>query len=165
MKCRDMLTGRSGILWQLEHSVDAEVSPEFAWTYRTNIANWNDPPAKVVLNGPFIAGARGTTLLPDQAPLHWTIREVRQPKSFVIEMQLDGAVLTFEWRFDGLSEHRTRMTQKISLVGDNANAYVQAVDAGFRPGLADGMNRIAAEAAAAEKHLSDSVNRDRLAET
>ena len=152
-------------MWLLEHSVEAEVTSEFAWKYRTNIANWNDPPAKFVLDGPFIAGARGMTLLPDQPPLQWTLRQVRPPKSFVIEMQLDGAVLTFEWWFEALSEHRTKMTQKISLVGDKAQAYWQEVEAGFRPGLADGMNRIAAEAAAAEKRLSESVNRDSLAET
>lgn len=92
----------SGILWQLEHSVEADVTPEFAWTYRTDIVNWNDPPAKFVLDGPFSAGSRGITLLPEQEPLHWISREVQPPKSFVIEMQLDGAMLTFEWCFEPL---------------------------------------------------------------
>jgi hypothetical protein len=52
----------SGSALQLEHSINAEVSPEFAWNYRTDIANWNDPPARFTLVGPFIAGSRGTTL-------------------------------------------------------------------------------------------------------
>lgn len=142
-------------LVQLEYSVDVGVTPEFAWKHRTNIANWNDPPAKFVLDGPFIAGSRGTTLLPGQEPLHWIVKEVRPPDSFVLEMQLDRAVLTFEWSFDALSEHSTRMTQKIVLVGENAETYLPQVEAGFRPGLADGMNRIAAELIAAERHLSD----------
>lgn len=144
----------SGILWQLEHSVEAEVTPEFAWKYRTDIVNWNDPPAKFVLEGPFIAGSRGTTLLPDQEPLHWIIREVRPPSLFVIEMALDRATLTFEWSFDALSEHSTRMTQKIVLAGDNAQTYLHQVEAGFGPGLADGMRRIAADMAAAERDLN-----------
>src|SRR6185369_13562562 len=104
----------SGIALQLEYSVNADVSLEFAWKYRTDIATWNDPPARFVLDGPFIAGARATTLLPGQPPLHWNIGEVRPLEMFVIEMPLEGALLTFEWRFDALSDRRTKMTQKIA---------------------------------------------------
>ena len=135
---------------QLEHSIEAQVGLEFAWKYRTDIANWNDPPARFVLDGPFIAGSRGTTVLPGQEPLHWSIREVGPFTTFVLEIQLDKALLTFEWRFDALSEQRTRMTQKIVLSGDNAAAYAEQVEAAFRPSLADGMRRIATEMAAAE---------------
>jgi hypothetical protein len=65
-------------------------------------------------------------------------------------MQLDGALLTFEWRFDELSTRRTTMTQTIVLSGDNAAAYADQVKAGFGPTLADGMRRIATEMADAE---------------
>jgi hypothetical protein len=135
---------------QLEHSIEVEVSLEFAWKYRTDIATWNDPPAIFVLEGPFIAGSRGTTLLPGQQPLHWKIREVQPLKAFILEMQLNRAILTFEWRFDSLSQQRTRMTQRIELSGDDEAAYAEQVEAGFSPGLADGMRRIATEMAAAE---------------
>jgi hypothetical protein len=148
------MTMRS-IFMQLEHSVEAEVSPEFAWKYRTDIANWNDPPARFELDGPFIAGSRGTTLLPGQQPLQWSIREARPRRFFVLEMQLDGAVLTFEWRFDALSEHRTKMTQRIVLAGENAQTYAKQVEAGFGPSLADGMKRIASEMSAAERRLNE----------
>lgn len=145
----------SSIFMELEHSVEAEVSPTFAWKYRTDIANWNDPPARFELDGPFVAGSRGTTLLPGQQPLHWSIREVQPQRFFVLEMQLDRAVLTFEWRFDALSEHRTKMTQKIVLAGENAQTYAEQVEAGFGSGLADGMKRVALEMSAAEKRLSE----------
>ena len=55
------------IAWELEHSVEADVSPSFAWSFRTDIRNWNDPPATFSLDGPFAAGARGTTLLPGRS--------------------------------------------------------------------------------------------------
>lgn len=144
-----------GIALHLEHSVEAEVSPEFAWKFRTDIANWNDPPASFSLDGPFAAGSRGTTELPGQEPLHWVIREVRPFTTFVLEMQLDKALLTFEWRFDALSEQKTRMTQKIVLSGDNAAAYVEQVESGFRPSLEAGMTRIATEMAAAERRSTN----------
>jgi hypothetical protein len=140
----------SGIALQLEHSIEAEVSPEFAWKYRTDVANRNDPPARFVLDGPFMAGSQGITLLPGQQPLHWSIREIRPLEGFVLEMQLDKALLTFEWRFEALAERHTRMTQTIVLSGVNAAAYAEQVEAGFSPGLAEGMRRIATEMAAAE---------------
>jgi hypothetical protein len=139
------------IAWKLEHSVEADVSPSFAWSFRTDIRNWNDPPAEFSLDGPFAAGAQGTTLVPGQEPFHWCIREVRPGKSFLIEMQLDQATLCFLWLFDGLSERRTRVTQRIELSGSNAGAYARQVQAGFGSNLSDGMQRLSAEMVAAEK--------------
>lgn len=141
----------SKIALRLDYSVEADVGREFAWRYRTDIANWNDPPATFVLNGPFEAGSRGFTQLPGQDPLHWYIAQVRPCRSFVTEMQLDGAILTFEWCFDGLPGNRTKLTQHITLSGDNAGAYAAQVEAGFGPNLPDGMKRIAAEMVTAER--------------
>ena len=140
----------SEIALQLKYSVEADVTPAFAWQFRTDIANWNDPPARFSLEGPFEAGSCGTTLLPGQAPLHWRITQVRPGQSFVVAMQLDQAVLAFEWRFDELPGHRTRLTQEIVLSGDNAPAYAAQVEAGFGSNLPAGMKRIAVEMAAAQ---------------
>ena len=141
----------SEIALQLEYSVEADVSPAFAWQFRTEVSNWNDPPAQFALDGPFEAGSHGTTLLPGQETLHWRIREVQYGESFVTEMQLDRATLTFEWYFDRISDNRTKLTQRIILSGGNAGAYAGQVEAGFGPNLADGMRRIAAEMMAAAK--------------
>jgi hypothetical protein len=101
------------------------VSPAFAWQHRrTDISNWNDPPARFSLEGPFEAGSRGTTLLPGDQTMHWSIREVRPGESFFIEMPLDGATLACQWCFVAVSEHSTRLTQHIVLSGENAKAYV-----------------------------------------
>lgn len=134
---------------QLEYSVEADVSPAFAWQYRTDVSTWNDPPAQFTLDGPFEVGGRGTTLLPGQDPLHWRIRELRHGESFVLEMQLDRATLAFEWRFDPVSQARTKLTQRIVLSGENAAAYAAQVEAGFAPNLQPGMKRLAAEMVAA----------------
>jgi len=146
----------SDIAWQLEYSVEADISTEFAWQFQTEIANWNDPPATFLLDGPFEAGSCGTTLLPGQEPMHWHIREILPGKSFVLQLQLERAMLTFEWRFDDLPGRRTKLTQHIVLSGENAGAYAEQVEAGFGTNLPDGMRRIAAEMAAAAKH-SDSA--------
>ena len=75
--------------YQLEHAIEVQVSRTFAWNWRTDVRNWDDPPAQFRLDGPFVAGTWGTTLLPGQEPLRWQIREVRPEQSFVLEMPLD----------------------------------------------------------------------------
>jgi hypothetical protein len=148
----------SEIVLRLEYSVEAVVSPAFAWRFRTDVANWIDSPAKFVLDAPFEVGSCGTTLMPGQEPMHWRITEIQPGKSFVLKMQLDHATLAFVWTFEELSAHKTKLTQQIILSGDNAAAYAEQVEAGFGPNLPDGMRRIAAEMGAAEKK---SVQRDR----
>ncbi len=136
---------------QLTYSIEADVSPAFAWRFRTDVANWNDPPARFSLDGPFEAGSCGTTLIPGEAALHWRIKEASPGKSFVLEMQLDQAVLVFEWRFEELPGCRTKLTQDVVLSGDNAGAYTAQVEAAFGANFPGGMRRIAAEMAAAER--------------
>jgi hypothetical protein len=53
------------IAWQA-HSVETDASPSFAWSYLTDVRNWDDPPAQFVLDGPFADGTQGTTLMPGQ---------------------------------------------------------------------------------------------------
>ena len=39
---------------QFKYSVEADVTPAFAWQFRTDVANWNDPPARFALDGPLL---------------------------------------------------------------------------------------------------------------
>jgi hypothetical protein len=137
----------SGIALRLKCSVEADVPPSVAWHFRTDIANWDDPPAKFTLDGPFEVGTYGTTELPGQPPLRWQITKVIHGKSFVTDMPLDRAVLAFEWQFDELPGGRTKLTQEIVLSGENAAMYAPQVEAGFGSNLEAGMKRIAAEMA------------------
>jgi len=138
------------VVYQVEHSVEAPVSPAFAWDWRTDVKNWDDPPAQFQLDGPFAAGSWGTTPLPGQQPLRWQIRNVRPGRSFVIEMRLDRATLFFERRFDAVSDRHTRLSQRVVLAGDNAASYTPQVRAAFGSNLPDRMTRIAGAIAAAE---------------
>ena len=137
------------LTWEMTHSVDAEVSAAFAWRYWTDITNWDDPPAKFELEGPFAAGTQGNTRLPGQEPLRWSIREMTPPEGATIEMPLDGATLSFQWRFAGLADGGTRITQRVALTGENANAYLPHASA-FAANMPGGMKKIAARMAAAE---------------
>ena len=141
----------SDIVLVLEESIEVDVSPAFAWNFRTDVANWNDPPATFMLNGPFEDGSQGETLVPGQSPRVWWIRDVDTGRSFAIEMALDRAMLRFEWLFGAGTRGTTMLAQRIILWGDNAAAYRDQVETGFGSTLADGMNRIAEEMVAAER--------------
>jgi len=130
--------------WELQYSAETEASLDAAWNFWTNVANWVDPPAQFELHGPFEAGSNGLTRMPGQETRHWLIRDAKPPRSAVIEMPLDGAMLSFHWNFDPIAGGRTRLTQRVILTGENARAYIEDLDAGFRPTLAAGMERIAA---------------------
>ena len=132
------------VAWETAFSVDANASLTFAWTYMTNVANWDDPPAKFELDGPFIAGTSGTTRMPGQEPRRWRLREVNPMKSYIIDTTLDQAAMSFEWRFEENADGGTRLTQRILLGGENAAAYVAQVQSAFASNIAAGMQRIAA---------------------
>lgn len=127
----------------LEHSVEADVSATFAWKFWTDITNWDDPPAQFTLDSAFADGARGRTMLPGEPVRDWTIRDVRAGRSATIQMELDGATLAFEWRFDPLDENRTNLTQRVVLSGEKASVYMEQVRAAFESNLPAGMKRIA----------------------
>ena len=61
--------------WEFEHSVEARAEPARAWQFWTNVENWTLDPAVewARLDGPFRAGARGTTKQRGQEPVHWQV--------------------------------------------------------------------------------------------
>jgi hypothetical protein len=129
--------------WLLEHSEVTTASPEFVWEYWTDVSNWVDPPASFKLDGPFVAGSRGVTLLPDRDPFGWFIEEVQPGRAYTIGSELDGAVLLCHWRFDPVPGSGTRLTQRIGVAGREAARHAADVRSGFEPTLAAGMKRIA----------------------
>jgi hypothetical protein len=83
------------------------------------------------LNGPFDVGSRLTTSLPGQT-LHSLIREVvngSRSDEAIIDKQLPGAILSFQWKFESLSQDRTRITQRLVLSGADAEALVAPTSA------------------------------------
>jgi len=107
--------------WQFQQTVACNATRQFAWSYWTDIANWNDPPASFQLDGPFDIGSRLMTSLLGQT-LHSVIRHLKANREATIEMQLPDAILSFHWTFEDLHEDRTRITQRLELTGSKAKA-------------------------------------------
>ncbi len=99
----------SEVAWEQTCSVDSQASLEFAWAYMSNVMNWDDPPSTFELEGPFTAGSRGITRTPEQEPRRWRLASVHPLESYVLEAELEGAALSFEWLFHRLSGG-TRLT-------------------------------------------------------
>ena len=143
--------------WEIAHVVETDASPGFAWNYWTNVAHWDDPPAEFALEGTFAPGAQGTTRLPGQEPMYWFIREVAAPNSATIELPVgEGVSIFFKWRVDGLDDGQTRLTQRIVLAGEKADAFLEQAKAAFSTSPADGMRRLAAEMGEAERNGQES---------
>ena len=94
--------------------------------------------------------------MPGQPPAAWTVRDVDDGRAYTIEggSFLENARLLFHWRFDAISNDRTRLTQHMELRGDNAAAYIEGVRDGFGPNLEPGMKRIADLMATAWRAIS-----------
>ena len=130
-------------IWQFEQSIECEASAGSAWKYWTDVANWNDPLAEFALVGPFEAGSRIVTKMPGQDPWQSVITEVIPDRAATIEMRLQGAVLSFRWLFEALPEHRSRITQRLTLDGLNAAEFLEHM-AQFERSVPDGMKVVKA---------------------
>src|SRR5215475_356286 len=98
--------------WEFSHSVECNAPREFCWEYWTDVVNWDDPPARFRIDGPFEDGARITTELPGQT-LHSVIRGVEAGRAATIELGLPNAAFCFHWRFEDLEDKRTRISQRL----------------------------------------------------
>jgi len=114
----------SDIVWQTSHSIETRVNVEFAWRYWTDVRNWDDPPARFEFGGVFVTGARGLTHFSGQASIEWFVREVQAGTAATIEIPADGAVTSFEWKFEPVGEGRTLLTQRVVLRGREAEKYL-----------------------------------------
>ncbi|WP_047491359.1 hypothetical protein [Terriglobus sp. TAA 43] len=110
-------------VWEFYHSMECNAPREFCWNYWTNIANWDDPPARFRLEGKFEEGSQIITELPEQT-LMSVIREVRKGRAAIIEVGLPNASFVFDWSFDDLDGERTHITQRLALYGDNAATFL-----------------------------------------
>lgn len=121
---------------QFQHSVEVGVSQEAAWSFWTNVGNWTLDAAIewILLDGLFQAGAQGTTKTRGADLVQWEIAEMSEGERAVIEIPMPGATARFAWKFEELAEERTRLTQQITLSGDQAEMYAAQMGEGFEPG-------------------------------
>jgi hypothetical protein len=132
-------------MWSCEHSVDCAARQQDAWAFWSDVSNWAvvDPGIESVkLDGSFAAGATGMTKQAGTEPIYWKIAEVQDGESAVIEIAVPGAVAKFHWRFTPI-ENGTRITQRITMEGDQVDDYAKTIGVQLEKELPAGMQRIA----------------------
>ena len=120
-----------------EHHLECAADPEFAWKFWTNPRNWalDSDVVSVELHGPFASGSEGITESRSAGKICWKLRSVEKDKSAVIEVSLPDGVADFYWRFDACP-HGTRIKQRVSLEGPQAEAYFDLLKSGIPAGMA-----------------------------
>lgn len=128
--------------WAFEFAIDCAVAVEFAWNFWTDVRNWasDSDVDSIEIDGPFAAGARGFTNSKSSGRIEWRIAEVR-PGNAVIEFPLPGAVGRFVWTFEETAGC-TRITQRCTLQGEQADAYSKAIAPGLEAGIPAGMKKL-----------------------
>ncbi|HKV49369.1 MAG TPA: SRPBCC family protein [Candidatus Acidoferrales bacterium] len=138
-------------VWAFGHTVECDVSAEFAWKFWTNVENWklDSDVVSVELQGPFAIGARGATQTKSSGRLEWRVADLG-PGRAVLEFPAPGAVARFAYTFEDAAGGRTRITQRVSLSGEKASMYVDTIAHALEAGIPEGMRKLceAMEAAA-----------------
>ena len=130
--------------WAFECSIECGVTVEFAWKFWTNVRNWAlDPDVESIeIDGPFAAGAHGTTNSRSSGLVNWRIVEAQAGRA-VIEFPLAGAVARFCWIFEPAAAG-ARITQWCTLEGDRAGTYVKDFGPSLEAGMPAGMRKLCA---------------------
>lgn len=136
--------------WTFQYSVECQVSRECAWQFWSDVENWlfDVSVESVTLDGPFAGGTTGTTKPRGGNLIKWQLVEVEQSHHAVIEIDLPGAVVRFDWQFDALPNGATRITQQVMLAGERESDY-RAGMAELEQGIPKGMQKLSEEIAKA----------------
>jgi len=128
--------------WSFEHTVECAVPAEFAWKFWTNVSNWalDADVESIEIDGPFAAGARGVTNSKSSGRVEWRIVEAQMGMA-VIEFPLSGAAGRFVWSFEDL-DGRSRITQRCTLEGEQAEPYAKAIGPSLEAGIPAGMRKL-----------------------
>ncbi len=88
----------------------------------------------VELNGPFTSGSHGVTRSRSSGRIEWKLGSVQPEKRAIVEISVPGASAHFEWLFED-SGSATRITQRVSIKGENARSLGQALQQGIPEGM------------------------------
>jgi hypothetical protein len=94
----------------------------------------------VELYRPSAAGSRGVTQSKSSGRIEWRIAEI-QPGRAVLEFPAPGALAIFMLTFEQL-DGRTRITQRVSLSGEQAHQYATSIGISLETGIPAGMFKL-----------------------
>lgn len=128
--------------WAFEHSVVCPASRDFAWNFWTDVKNWvlDADVESIEIDGAFRSGARGATHTKSFGRVEWSIADT-EPGRAVLEFPAPGAIARLVWTFAD-QQGWVKITQRATLSGENAAAYVESVGRGLEAGIPAGMQKL-----------------------
>jgi hypothetical protein len=112
------------------HTVTSSAPPEAIWPYYADVSTWPVWDAgleQVTLDGPFVAGSRGTLVVEGQPPLAYELLEVTQGRSFSDLTDIPGVVrLVFHHTLEAIPGGSS-ITHVIEAEGPQAEAMLPMV--------------------------------------
>lgn len=107
-------------MWNYEHSIDTDASPEAIFALYSDAPNWprwDTGLEAVTLEGPFEAGSTSTLRPEGQDTLEYRLTEVTPNRSFSDETPFAGLVVRFDHTLEPLASGRTRITHRVTISG------------------------------------------------
>lgn len=133
--------------WKFEYTVLCRADRSQAWSFLTNVTNWERLEGASVnwirIYGPFAAGTYGETKMPDQIPQRWLIAEVEEGRSMMIETPVDGATLYVQTVLESPTPNETRIVRKMYLRGPKAATLAPGMKL-FEENVPQGLRKLAA---------------------
>ncbi|MFF2077211.1 SRPBCC family protein [Kitasatospora sp. NPDC058162] len=139
-------------MWEYEHSLVADVTPEAVWAlYRDpeSWLRWDHGLAAIALHGPFEVGTKGVLTPKGQDELPFTLTEVEPDRRFADETAVNGLVLHFIHTLEPQEDGRTRITHRVEITGPAAPDLAPHVGPAVTAGIPATLTRLADLAAAA----------------
>lgn len=111
-------------MWEYEHSVRTDASPEAIWRLYTDPSSWPSWDSGIEhmeLDGPFAAGTTGRLTPVGQDNLPFTLIEVVPTRRFVDETHVAGLVLRFIHTLVPEPTGGTTITHRVEIIGPAAD--------------------------------------------
>ena len=138
--------------YTFEYGMECPVARGIAWRFWTTASNWafDSDIESVELNGPFTSGSRGVTRSRSSGRIEWKLGSGQPEKRAIVEISVLGASAHFEWLFED-SGSATRITQRVSIKGENALSLGQAP----KQVLPEGMKKLCTKMAESSSNSRD----------
>ncbi|WP_285249287.1 SRPBCC family protein [Pseudarthrobacter sp. efr-133-R2A-89] len=111
-------------MWEYEHSIDTNATPEAIWRLWSDVENWgawNGEIETIEINGPFAEGTQILMTPPGDDPIPLVIAEAVENERFVDEARFGGLLLRTTHRIDPAGEGRIRVVYRMEITGDGAD--------------------------------------------
>ncbi|MFK0192117.1 polyketide cyclase [Kitasatospora sp. NPDC090308] len=111
-------------MWEYEHGIETEATPEAIWQLWADVENWgtwNAEIEKIEISGPFATGTQITMTPPGDDPVLLHIAEAVEGELFVDEARFDGLLLRTTHRIDRIDQHRIRVVYRMEITGTGAD--------------------------------------------